>query len=547
MFASGYSSVHEILDVRHLDPQVIVCANDLMALGVCNALSDRGIRIPFDIAVTGCDDIQLERTISHGITTVHQSFSRLGYTALERLHGHVTGNVVFPGTQIKPDVRIRASCGCVDFRSRNQVPCYSCVSANVRPDVTILNGLVSAALDNQERSALKSAWIRIIRAGFAVNRPIYEFEEILHFIRTTGAGSVKSAELDVLLDDLYAILFEECGQQAFITNSKDEILSWRLRELIDRLNDEVSRDTTLFGHDAIFRNIVELLGARRFYLVLFEDFRKIGSNPILLFAGGSEVSDDEWKPGPDSWFPPDVGNLVVNLVQYEEDKFGYFFIDNDISASFVFEYLRFRFGVISKNLFNLNKIQRLNSELTREIAIRVSAEQKLKDALSLVEQLSIKDELTGLYNRRGFFMFGEQNIKYFIRQNSSFFVLYADLDGLKAINDQWGHTEGDFALQQAGAAFHDTIRDSDVVARIGGDEFTMLVSKANPPDFNEIRKRIFDSFERKNREIQKPWVLSVSIGHYYAVPECKLTLAEMLALADADLYREKARKKSAPT
>lgn len=552
LLSSGYSAVREIMDNRGLMPDVFVCANDLMALGAYNALTERGLRIPFDVAVTGYDDILFEQTISHGITTVHQAFSRLSYLALKRLHMFATGEPVTGGVMIQPDMRIRASCGCVDFRGRYRV---SFVPAEKTEELSRLSALASGALSGLDgakpaRAELDRAWIDLIHDGFASNRAILEFEELLHAVRDAVTISDGTDALDALVQDLYAILCEECGQQAFIKSRNEQLLTRRLQGLVDRLHDEISRDITLSGHDAVMREIAGLLGLRRLYIVRFADFAKTGSDPTLVFAGGSELSDsssgaDAWKPGPDSWFPPDAGNLVINLIHYDEDRFGYFLLDSDISASSVYEYLRFRFGFISMNLKNLDRIKRLNAKLTSEIAIRVGAEQKLKDALSLVERLSIQDELTGLYNRRGFFMFAEQNIKYFFRQKSSFFVLYADLDGLKAINDQWGHTEGDFALRQAADALHETIRDSDIVGRLGGDEFTMLISKANPPDIDVIRARIGDAFERKNREICKPWVLSLSIGHYHATSDCALTLDEMLKLADEDLYREKARRKRA--
>lgn len=543
LLSSGYSAVQEILDVRGLMPDVFVCANDLMALGAYNALSARGLRIPFDVAVTGYDDIQFEQTISHGITTVHQAFSRLSYLAMKRLHMLATGSPVAGDVMIDPDVRIRASCGCLDFRARHR---FSGKPAEQTAELSRLSALATGVLSGSSRAELERAWIDLIHDGFASHRATHEFEELLHTVRDALPVPDDPIARDALIQDLYAILCEECSQHAFIASRNDQFLTRRLQGLVDRLHDEISRDITLSGHDDVLREIAALLGLRRLYIVRFSDFGKTGSDPKLVFAGGSELRDsagDAWKPGPDSWFPPNAGNLVINLIHYDEDRFGYFLLDSDIPAFSVYEYLRFRFGFISMNLKNLDRIKRLNAELTSEIAIRVGTEQKLKDVLALVERLSIQDDLTGLYNRRGFFMFAEQNIKYFFRQKSSFFVLYADLDGLKQINDQWGHTEGDFALRQAAAALQETIRDSDIVARLGGDEFTILISKANPPDFDVIRTRIRDAFERKNREIRKPWVLSLSIGHYHATSDCSLTLEEMLQRADEDLYREKARKK----
>lgn len=550
---SGYSAVEELLDIRGIKPEVIVCANDLMAFGVCGALAERGFQIPFDIAVTGFDDVNLEKTISHGITTVHQTLDMLGYSAIERVYHLATGQSVGDASAFAPPLRIRASCGCFDFRTRKRSYGFP---SNVQADVSCLLGPLKDALRGGDRAELDRLWIMNLRDGSEKKRSSYEFEETLHALRAavtdeSTPDAVSPEAADILLGDLYASFLEECGHQGYLAYRKKNLMSERLNRLIDRLQNEVARDVSITGHEETFREISETLGARRFYLIRFGESGVNDAQPSLIFAGGSDLTSPSakeaavsWIPGPDSWFPPDAGNLVANLIHFEDDRYGYFLLDNDIAVSSVYDNLRMRLSMISKDLHNIGKIYRLNGELTSQVQIRESAELKLKDALKLVERLSFNDELTGLYNRRGFFMFAEQNIKYFLREKMTFFVIYADLDGLKRINDEWGHNDGDLAIKYAADAFREAIRDSDLVARIGGDEFTMLVSKANPPSFDTVKQRIIDSFERKNREINKPWALSASIGHYYAQSECDLSLNAMLEMADIDLYREKARKRN---
>jgi len=547
LMLSGYNAVEELLEIRGIKPQVIVCANDLMAFGVCSALADRGFQIPFDIAVTGFDDVNLEKTISHGITTVHQTLDTLGFSAMERVYQLATGQSVGVASSFAPPLRIRASCGCFDFRTREN---SSGFPSSVQADVACLLGPLKDALRGLNRAELYRLWIMNLRDGLEKKRSSYEFEETLHALRAAVTVEASSDAIDILFSDLYASFLEECEHQGYLAYRKKNLMSERLNRLIDRLQNEVARDVSITGHEGTFREIAETLGARRFYFIRFGEAGKADSHPSLIFAGGSDLSAPScnasapWIPGPDSWFPPNAGNLVANLIHFENDRYGYFLLDNDIAVSSVYDNLRIRLSMISKDLHNIGKIYRLNGELTSQVQIRESAELKLKDALKLVERLSFNDELTGLYNRRGFFMFAEQNIKYFLREKMSFFVIYADLDGLKRINDEWGHNDGDLAIKHAADAFREAIRDSDIVARIGGDEFTMLVSKANPPTFDMVKQRIIESFERKNREIGKPWTLSVSIGHFFAQSECDLSLNAMLEMADIDLYREKARKRN---
>jgi len=548
LMLSGYTAVEELLDNRGIKPQVIVCANDLMAFGVCSALAERGYQVPFDIAVTGFDDVNLEKTISHGITTAHQTLDKLGYSAIERVYQIRMGQSVGVAAVFAPTLRIRASCGCFDFRARKLSSGFPEI---MNPDVACLLGPVKEALRGINRSELDRLWIMNLRDGLEKKRSTHEFEEALHALRVAVSGEFDSDTIDVLFSELYASFLEECGQQGYLSYRKKNLMSERLNRLIDRLQNEVARDVSITGHEDTFREIAETLGARRFYFIRFGEAGLADSHPSLIFAGGSDLSAASgknvpapWMPGPESWFPPDSGNLVANLIHFEDDRYGYFLLDNDITVSSVYDNLRIRLSMISKDLYNIGKIYRLNGELTSQVQIRESAELKLKDALKLVERLSFNDELTGLYNRRGFFMFAEQNIKYFLREKMSFFVIFADLDGLKKINDEWGHNDGDLAIKHAADAFREAIRDSDIVARIGGDEFTMLVSKANPPTIDTVKQRIIESFERKNRELAKPWTLAVSIGHYFAQSECDLSLNAMLEMADIDLYREKARKRN---
>jgi diguanylate cyclase (GGDEF)-like protein len=86
----------------------------------------------------------------------------------------------------------------------------------------------------------------------------------------------------------------------------------------------------------------------------------------------------------------------------------------------------------------------------------------------------LTDELTGLYNRRGFFVSAQQQLKLANRYNKGIFIFSADLDDLKIINDNFGHKTGDSALVETANILKKTFRESDIIARIGGDEFVIL-------------------------------------------------------------------------
>jgi diguanylate cyclase (GGDEF)-like protein len=275
-------------------------------------------------------------------------------------------------------------------------------------------------------------------------------------------------------------------------------------------------------------------------LLRFNDEERMEAGASAIFSMGAAAA---WTPGPGSWLPPRRGALVANMITFDDRRFGYMLLDAEAEGSSTFEYLRMRFSGIFRDLSLLQGMRQLNSEMAREIAAREKSEARLKEALALVEQMSIEDDLTGLCNRRGFLTLAEQQIKFLRRQKVDFIVLYIDLDGLKLINDGYGHKEGDLAIQAAAKVLRGALRDSDILARLGGDEFTALASKADPGTLEDVKERLAELIDDFNRVSGKAWKLSMSLGHFYARPDCRFGVSRMLELADAELYAEKQEKR----
>ena len=170
--------------------------------------------------------------------------------------------------------------------------------------------------------------------------------------------------------------------------------------------------------------------------------------------------------------------------------------------------------------------------VSRDITERKLHEERLKD-------LAILDELTGLYNRRGFLALANQHLKQARRNKRRALVIFADLNGLKRINDTHGHADGDRALIAAADIFNRTFRDSDVVARVGGDEFAILAIEADQHHLDTIRVRLQQAVDVVNRRNLHPFELSVSIGVVSYDPEQPTTVEELMASADREMYVHK--------
>lgn len=168
---------------------------------------------------------------------------------------------------------------------------------------------------------------------------------------------------------------------------------------------------------------------------------------------------------------------------------------------------------------------------------------ELKKMEEKLQALSITDELTGIYNRRGFFALAEHILKIAKRNKKGLFLLYADLDGLKEVNDRFGHQEGDIMLIEIANLLKGNYRESDIIARIGGDEFVVLPVGITGDSIDVITSRLGEALEMHNEKRNRGYKLSLSYGLAYYDPDSPCSLDELLIKADKAMYEHKKEKK----
>lgn len=531
---SGSRGVAVLFDERKLRPRALVCANDLMALGAWKALKDRGFDVPGDVAITGYDDSKLLNMISHNFTTVRQPFDELGYIAASRLHSLIKQEKLNEFIQVKTGLVIRSSCGCNHFSKKD------CDKGGYESLLSDINSLIKS---NASENSIGRAWVDVIYKLLNDDIPQCDPEILLrHLYRRNPAG--KEDDRRDLYLMLHTMMLEQLGQMTFVRHWHDYFQSMNLRVAIDNLQDALNRDLSFSPNSDKLAAVARSCESSDFYLYRFVDSSKNLNHVNLEFemSGGRVPAyhkEESQTPLP----PRGSGTLTANMLSDGDILYGYMLVGTDGPSAIGFDNMRIRFSSLMKDLAAITRTRELNRDLLYEISERTSTEQKLKEALVLVEQMSIEDELTRLRNRRGFFALAEQQVLFLRRDSSPFFVMYADLDDLKMINDQWGHNEGDLALQSAADVLRSVLRASDIAARLGGDEFSAIISKANPPHFDSIRKRIQTACEHKNSQLGRAWRLSMSIGHFYSDNDCTLDIKNMLELADAELYKEKMKRK----
>jgi diguanylate cyclase (GGDEF)-like protein len=159
-----------------------------------------------------------------------------------------------------------------------------------------------------------------------------------------------------------------------------------------------------------------------------------------------------------------------------------------------------------------------------------------------IRNLTLRDELTGIYNRRGFFALVEYQFNLAKRSKTGMFMLYADLDNLKIINDTLGHQEGDRALTMAADILRKNFRQSDIIARIGGDEFVVFPVGTSADCVDKILERLQKALEAYNAENNRGYSLSISAGISFYDPERPCTIDDLLAAADRSMYERKMNK-----
>src|SRR5690242_9315230 len=174
-------------------------------------------------------------------------------------------------------------------------------------------------------------------------------------------------------------------------------------------------------------------------------------------------------------------------------------------------------------------------QVVRDITERKKLEETLRNS-------SLKDDLTGLFNRRGLLKQAAPYFDFARRQKETLLLLFIDLDGMKRINDEFGHNEGDVALVKTAEILNRSFRSSDIIARLGGDEFTVLVTDRSANKDDAI-KRLNENLKAYNKSEKRGFKLAFSIGVAQLEPERMTCFEELLEQADQAMYEQKRMKR----
>ena len=167
----------------------------------------------------------------------------------------------------------------------------------------------------------------------------------------------------------------------------------------------------------------------------------------------------------------------------------------------------------------------------------------LDDAVKRLEKLYAQDTFSGIYNRNGFVQATDEIYRRCMNEGRSIMLMFIDLDGLKSINDTYGHSTGDNAICCIADVLRKSCQKNEIYCRFGGDEFIVFGADYTDEDARRLTDRINENIGKINADMNNPFMLSASTGYVITVPKPGEDLFRFVSAADQEMYEEKRKKK----
>ncbi len=554
--------------------EAIAFSNDEMAKAGYRECRRRGLVIGRDIAITGFDNFNIGRTMEPPLTTVAQDVFRMGQLAMERAVMLMAGVAVQP-LEMDTEFLARQSCGC----SRTGF----CYPSGVAADDT--EAFIDAIIHQIEEGYAghftkdkRDAQVTALGDCFAYLRaialdsplePVDYNDLVSHLDVFFMEYDQPTLLLSQCLEDFLRQLLGSCHFSqsvskfgAAVSYMNQYIHTQEIRRLEMRLETYraqtwISPELTrgLFSEtneEKIFRSVVERLeysGLRNVYVCLLDEPQccRLKEVPpaveslrlhLAAYTGGKEAVTypKALRPVIDAkhplWQMPNYGHRSATMafsLFSGENQYGVLLCDEDSAKSELMHMIGLQLGMLIDFIGLRDKERAISEEL-----------ESIRDKNEIHNFLSEYDSLCGLLNRRGFI---EKAIR-LNRENigRTAYCVFMDLDYLKQINDTFGHTEGDVALQGVSAILHNVAGKDDPLGRIGGDEFIALFLSEDPAFEKDFQRRFQAECDRYNRNSGRPYLLDVSVGIAHFVCRHGLEVSSVIADADKYLYEAKRRR-----
>lgn len=574
--------VEDLLD-SHPELDALCFANDQMALGGYNVLKRRGINIGTDIAVTGFDDVPLALALEPSLTTVRANACELGYRSVKEAITLInTGKTTV--SRLNSSMIVRDSCGCsnafansstggssITVQTKQQLLDYIIDTVFINDKDTFIYQRISAlitdyvslildvVLDSEQNDFPTEKLRNIVKQYCSSDIPLYysivqvnycfhTIEKLVLPLITTSekktalciatnmvSMQLLSSESSFHYNDKHEYKLNIWTSSYIIrdtmTNSNNtELVYSQIADKLQKLNLISSYIFTL--HDEIKLNydgswsIPEYLQLQ----VYNKDQVTVPLTKSETLVSIKDLFDNPYMPQKRRY------TMILTPIFTSEDHHDVFLCEADISYFHHIYSINLELGTTLKFLKMYDEQQQTNQQLEYTLSVLHEKNRQLS-------KISTIDELTGLKNRRGFLTETQAVISSSINQGQRAILLFADMDNLKIVNDKFGHEDGDFALRTIATALKTSLRNDDIIGRIGGDEFVAFALLSSQQSADTISNRIHKKLEIMNKNSDKPYYIEASIGIVDFVCDADADIQKLIKKADDALYENKSHKR----
>lgn len=578
--AKLYNSAFSQLLDNNPDLDAVFCMNDDTALGLYDELNKRGLQIGKDICVLGYDDIAAAEKLSPSLSTVRADSYFLGEEAVKMairaVNGEKLENCILPAKFILRD----------SIKSKHREQMASPTDFLSECPIAF-NNIFHYVYSNQKE---KEHFKNIYNTFMELFELLYSIGGSRHTDTTAYDEAITLLERFLRQDALkYAdvsqfLSFLERSYRTFDKNQQSFDGKYQLRDFYSRLYRKIIKNMNNTQNRMIEENVQTNFSMRAFsqnimffekgidqsysyvlnnldWLHITTGFLYLLKKPVYhLMREPFETPDEmylkavrinnEVRIVPASQQKVSIAHIFDHNLIPQKEAFRYVLLplySNNTVYGFLLsdlppeqyeqaEFLANQMGATVKMISLLNANEQIQTKLEESLL-------QLKQNNIELDNLSKSDTLTGIFNRRGFYSKATELFKSENHTNKYLYVMYADMNNLKIINDRYGHDEGDFSLNKIAVILSEYAKQNGIAARIGGDEFAMIQFLDEPNKGQEIITRITSYFDEFNRTSDKLYNLQISIGCYETIYPTTLSLDEMLEIADQKLYEAKKYRK----
>lgn len=566
------------------DMDAIVFANDQMAIGGYSELKSRGIRVGETLPVIGFDDSPSAVNMDPPLTTVNINSCDLGYRAV---YGAVrlaqTGSI--KSQTLSSHFVRRMSCCCKLPTEKSLITGDSPLLDHSVDDIlsildqqlfgeisdsffatrvtTEFNGIFGKILsvikspDDVEFSQCSIVdKIKILMDSdlmdfYSVQKTAYVFWELSSIISSCPMSAEKRLQFNRLNANITNTISLFMSNKLYSQMRSNRMMGWS--------SIYITRDTLTYGNDLnkTYMSILNKLQSLNYdgvYLYTYDDDIRItdtgswivpnslflqafynSNNCQVLFGESRRIPSSEIFDNEYTYYDKRFTSVIVPIFT-NEDHHGVFICNTDVSNFNSIYSTSLQLGAALKYM-TLLKEQNITQE-----QLKMSLNE-IHEKNELLNQLSTLDELTGIYNRRGFM----EKVEYYINMPSNrgmkAFLLFADMDSLKVVNDKFGHKDGDYALKNIASILSQSFGPHDVIGRIGGDEFVCFAFIDSSDYINQVQARIKELSADLNATCGKPYFIEMSVGVTEFICNGNQKIEDLLSQADTALYSNKRYKR----